>query len=149
MQLAIELAAFAERLGEVPVGALVVKDRCCISVGYNHSISSHDPTGHAEMMALRSAGRVSANYRLPDTTLYVTLEPCAMCAAAIVHARISRLVYGACDLKTGAAGSVFNLVSSDRLNHQVEVESSVLALTCSQQLSDFFKRRRAQKKQKR
>ena len=149
MEKAIELAHFAESLGEIPVGALMVKDQQCISIGYNHSITTHDPAGHAEMMVLRSAGHYLHNYRLPNTTLYVTLEPCAMCATAMVHARVARLVFGTPDLKTGAAGSVYNLLNAHQLNHQVEIVSGVLAGSCSHQLSDFFKRRRQFKKQKR
>lgn len=147
MTQALRLADYAESLGEVPVGAVLVKNHTCISVGYNHSISSHDPTGHAEIMALKLAGKTLENYRLPGSTLYVTLEPCAMCATAMVHARISRLVFGATDLKTGAAGSVFNLVDNHSLNHQVQSVAGVLAEECAQQLSHFFKRRRAEKKQ--
>ncbi|UQB41608.1 tRNA adenosine(34) deaminase TadA [Thiomicrospira microaerophila] len=146
MHYALALASYAERLGEVPVGALIVKGQKCLSVGYNQSINQHDPSGHAEMIALRSAGQATKNYRIPETTLYVTLEPCAMCATAMVHARVDRLVYGADDLKTGAAGSVFNLVNTEKLNHRIEVVPGVLSKDCSQQLSSFFKRRRLEKK---
>ncbi|WFE68131.1 tRNA adenosine(34) deaminase TadA [Thiomicrospira sp. R3] len=146
MHHALALAGYAEYLGEVPVGALIVKDQHCIAVGYNQSIKQHDPSAHAEIMALRAAGQAQQNYRIPNTTLYVTLEPCAMCAAAMVHARVKRLVYGADDPKAGAAGSVFNLVNSKKLNHTMLSLSGVLASHCAQQLSNFFKRRRFEKK---
>jgi tRNA(adenine34) deaminase len=146
MRLALRLADYAEGLGEVPVGALIVRQQVCIAVGYNRSIIDHDPTAHAEMMALKAAGIASRNYRLPLTTLYVTLEPCAMCANAMVHARVSRLVYGAADSKTGAAGSVFNLAHSACLNHQLDVVTGVLGDECSMALSSFFQKRRAEKK---
>ncbi|WP_394201121.1 tRNA adenosine(34) deaminase TadA [Shewanella waksmanii] len=146
MKVAQELAAEAERNGEVPVGAVLVKENKVIATGYNLSIANHDPCAHAEIACIKQAGQVLQNYRLLDTTLYVTLEPCAMCAGAMVHARISRLVFGAADAKTGAAGSVINLVNHNGLNHQLEVSSGVLAAECAEQLSSFFRRRRKEKK---
>ena len=138
----MQLAARAESIGEVPVGAVVVLNGELIAEGYNQSILKNDPTAHAEMVALRQAGEMLQNYRLIETTLYVTLEPCSMCAGAMVHARVKRLVYGAYDPKTGAAGSVFDLIRSSQLNHQLDVEGGVKQLACSQQISDFFKKRR-------
>ncbi|QIR16118.1 tRNA adenosine(34) deaminase TadA [Shewanella aestuarii] len=146
MRLAMQLAEQAELKGEVPVGAVLVKDDVLIASGFNLSILNNDPTAHAEMECIRQAGQVLTNYRMLDTTLYVTLEPCAMCAGAMVHGRIKRLVYGAGDLKTGAAGSVVDLVKHPAFNHQLEVTSGVLADECGAQLSAFFKRRRAEKK---
>jgi tRNA(adenine34) deaminase len=146
MEQAMCLASYAEHLGEVPVGALIIRNQHCISVGYNRSIIDHDPTAHAEILALKAAGLASQNYRLPSTTLYVTLEPCAMCVTAMVHARVSRLVYGAEDKKTGAAGSVFNLAQSIYLNHQIDIVSGVLGNQCSHVLSAFFRKRREEKK---
>lgn len=146
MRHAMQLAQKAEALGEVPVGAVLVKDDEIVAEGWNQPILAHDPCAHAEMMALRSGGQALQNYRLSDTTLYVTLEPCAMCAGAMVHGRVGRLVFGAQDAKTGAAGSVFNIVDHPQLNHQLQVEHGVLADECASQLSDFFKRRRAEKK---
>jgi tRNA(adenine34) deaminase len=147
MQKALALADYAQQQGEVPVGALVVLKQQCISVGYNQSIALHDPTAHAEMMALRQAGQVMQNYRLPAAELYVTLEPCAMCATALVHARIARLIYGASDPKSGAVGSQINLAQCAFLNHQFEVVQGVLGEQASLQLSAFFKQRRLVKKQ--
>ena len=146
MQHAIALAARAEALDEVPVGAVVVLDGKVIGEGWNQSINLHDATAHAEIMALRQAGQTVTNYRLIDATLYVTLEPCAMCAGAMVHSRVKRLVYGAADLKTGAAESVFNLVCHPQLNHQIEVCAGILACDTSVMLSQFFQRRRREKK---
>ncbi|MCG9720685.1 tRNA adenosine(34) deaminase TadA [Shewanella sp. Isolate7] len=146
MRQAMALAAEAESRGEVPVGALLVKDDRVIATGFNLSICRHDASAHAEMECIRAAGQAVENYRLLDTTLYVTLEPCAMCAGAMVHARIARLVYGAADLKTGAAGSVVDLVRSSAFNHQLTVTSGVLAEECGEQLSAFFRRRRQEKK---
>ncbi|MCL1141743.1 tRNA adenosine(34) deaminase TadA [Shewanella gaetbuli] len=146
MTLAMQLAHEAELKGEVPVGAVLVQDDVLIASGFNLSILNHDPTAHAEMECIRQAGQVLENYRMLDTTLYVTLEPCAMCAGAMVHSRIKRVVYGADDLKTGAAGSVINLLQHPTFNHQLEVTSGVLAVECASQLSAFFKRRRAEKK---
>lgn len=148
MQQALILARQAESLGEVPVGAVVVKNQRLIGYGFNQSITLNDPSAHAEIMALRMAGQVLTNYRLPDTTLYVTLEPCAMCATTMVHARVGRLVYGAADLKTGAAGSVLNLTDYAVFNHQLSCMSGVLQQDCSSLLSNFFKLRRAQHKAK-
>lgn len=146
MQHAIMLAGRAEAIDEVPVGAVVVLDDKVIGEGWNQAINLHDATAHAEIMALRAAGKTVENYRLIDATLYVTLEPCAMCAGAMVHSRVKRLVYGAVDLKTGAAGSVFNLVEHAQLNHQIEVRSGVFASETGALLSNFFKRRRKEKK---
>ncbi|VAW47407.1 tRNA-specific adenosine-34 deaminase [hydrothermal vent metagenome] len=142
MQYAYALADKAAQQGEVPVGAVLVLDNQLIAEGWNRSIQAHDPTAHAEIMALKRGGEKIKNYRLVDATLYVTLEPCPMCAGALVHARIKRLVYGASDFKTGAVGSVFNLVEDTKLNHQIKVESGVLEQVCSQQISAFFKARR-------
>ena len=146
MRHAMMLAEKAEALGEVPVGAVLVKDGKVIAEGWNQPILSHDPCAHAEMAALRAGGTALENYRLIDTTLYVTLEPCAMCAGAMVHGRVGRLVFGAADAKTGAAGSVFNIVDHPQLNHQLTVEQGILADECAHQLSRFFQRRRAEKK---
>ena len=142
MQRALQLAEQAQAEDEVPVGAVVVKDNHIIAEASNQPIQRHDPTAHAEIIALRKAGEVLGNYRLVDCTLYVTLEPCPMCANAMVHARINRLVFGADDPRTGAAGSVFNLVQSDKLNHQVEVTRGILAESCGLILSRFFQQRR-------
>ena len=142
MREALALARQAEAAGEVPVGAVLVKDGAIIASGWNQPISAHDPTAHAEVMVLRAAGRIAGNYRLTGTTLYVTLEPCAMCAGALVHARVGRLVYGAADPKTGAAGSVFDLMRTDQLNHRIEVTGGVLTEECGALLKDFFSRRR-------
>lgn len=146
IQYARQLAAKAEALGEVPVGAVVVKGDQVIGEGWNQSITQHDPAGHAEVMAIRAAAQHLHNYRTIDTRLYVTLEPCPMCAGLMVHARIATLVFGAYDLKTGSAGSVINLVQSPALNHQIEVIGGVEEQQCAEQLSNFFKRRRAEKK---
>lgn len=143
MQHAFELANRAAEQGEVPVGAVVVRDGEIIGEGWNSPISRHDPSAHAEIQALRDAGQRVGNYRLPEATLYVTLEPCVMCAGAIIHARIKRLVYGAYDPKSGAAGSVFDLLPSDgRFNHRVICEGGVLEEACAEQLRAFFKARR-------
>lgn len=147
MQHAWDLAARAEAAGEVPVGAVLVLDNQVIGEGWNLSISQHDPCAHAEIMAIRQAGQKLGNYRLLGATLYVTLEPCVMCAGAMIHSRIARVVYGARDLKTGAAGSVFDVLTDLRHNHKVTVIPDIDAERCSQQLSDFFKKRRAEKKQ--
>ncbi|WP_392340905.1 tRNA adenosine(34) deaminase TadA [Moritella marina] len=146
MQHAIMLAGKAEAIDEVPVGAVVILDGEIIGEGWNQAINLHDATAHAEIIALRAAGKTVENYRLIDATLYVTLEPCSMCAGAMVHSRVKRLVYGAVDLKTGAAGSVFNLVEHAQLNHQIEVRSGVFASETGALLSNFFKRRRKEKK---
>jgi len=146
MRYAISLAAKAEAIGEIPVGAVLVINDEIVGEGWNQSISQHDPSAHAEMIAVRAAGAKIGNYRLLDATLYVTLEPCAMCAGLLVHARVKRVVFGATDLKTGACGSVMDLARHPVLNHQLHVDGGVLAETCAQQLSDFFKRRRAEQK---
>lgn len=142
MQVAIELAKQAAINGEVPVGAIVVKDGEIIGRGSNAPINLSDPSAHAEIQALRDAAKALNNYRLIDCTLYVTLEPCVMCTGAIQHARIAKLVYGASDPKTGACGSVVNLMSENKLNHHTEVLGGVLADECGQLLSGFFKERR-------
>lgn len=143
MQTALELAADAGRAGEVPVGALVVApDGAIVGRGFNQPISRHDPTAHAEIMALRDAAERLGNYRLPGCTLYVTLEPCVMCAGAIMHARIARVVFGARDPKTGVAGSVIDLFAETRLNHHADVAGGVMADTCGGLLSAFFAARR-------
>jgi tRNA(adenine34) deaminase len=142
MRAALALAEEARRAGEVPVGAVVVADGVIVGRGFNAPISRHDPTGHAEIAALRDAAAALGNYRLPDCDLYVTLEPCAMCAGAIVHARIRRLVFGARDPKTGACGSVVDLFAERRLNHHTTVMSGVLADECGALLSAFFAERR-------
>jgi len=146
MTYALSLADKAEQENEIPVGAVLVKDDKVVAEGWNLSILNHDACAHAEIMAIREAGKVVENYRLIDCTLYVTLEPCPMCAGALVHARIKRLVYGAGDYKTGAAGSVFDLVRSDKLNHQIEVTEGIFAEQCADKISAFFKRRRKEKK---
>ena len=146
MRHAIALAAKAEQQGEVPVGAVVVKNGELVAEGWNQMISLNDPSAHAEMQAIRAAAVKLGNYRLPDCSLYVTLEPCSMCAGAMVHSRIARLVFGTVDAKTGAAGSVLNLVQHRQFNHQLEVVSGVLAQECAAQLSGFFQRRRAEQK---
>jgi tRNA(adenine34) deaminase len=146
MQLALALANEAANNGEVPVGAIVVKNGEIIGRGSNTPIGLHDPTAHAEIQAMRQAAAHTGNYRLVDCTLYVTLEPCAMCAGAMQHARIAKLVFGASDPKTGACGSVINLMGEPKLNHHCEVLSSVLAEECSAVLSVFFKQRRLHKK---
>jgi tRNA(adenine34) deaminase len=142
MRHALSLAKRAELLGEVPVGAVLVLENKLIGEGWNQPIQGKDPTAHAEILAIRHGALALNNYRLIDTTLYVTLEPCAMCAGAMVHARIGRLVFGAFDPKTGAAGSVFNLLQDKRLNHQISIEGGVLAEPCGELLRDFFRSRR-------
>ncbi|MCO4798262.1 MAG: tRNA adenosine(34) deaminase TadA [Colwelliaceae bacterium] len=148
MAVAIELAKKAESYDEIPVGAIVVSDGEIIGEGFNQSIMHNDPSAHAEMIAIRQAGKNIENYRLLDCTLYVTLEPCPMCAGLLVHSRIKRIVFGAVDLKTGSAGSVFNITNTEKLNHQITVTTGVLAEKCSALLSNFFKRRRKEKKAK-
>jgi len=143
MQRALELARHAhEQHDEVPVGAVVVLDGNIIGEGCNQTISTHDPSAHAEMVALRAAGLAMANYRLPAATLYVTLEPCVMCAGALVHARVARVVYAANDPKTGAAGSVFDTLVSPLHNHRIAVEGGLRALEAGDLLRDFFRQRR-------
>lgn len=146
MQQALSQAQNAYILGEVPVGAVVVKDGQVIATGFNQPIGDHDPTAHAEIMALREAASLLGNYRLPGCELYVTLEPCAMCAGAMLHARLSRVVYGAPDPKTGVAGSVLNLFGETRLNHQTDIHGGVLADQCATLLRRFFAERRALQK---
>jgi tRNA(adenine34) deaminase len=142
MQVALDLAREGGSAGEVPVGAVVVKEGQIVGRGFNAPISRHDPTAHAEILALRDAARTLGNYRLPDCDLYVTLEPCVMCAGAIMHARIARVVYGARDPKTGACGSVADLFAEPRLNFHAEVTGGVLAEECGALLSSFFAARR-------
>jgi tRNA(adenine34) deaminase len=143
MRQAIDQAHNAWALGEVPVGALVVRDGLVIATGFNQPIGTHDPTAHAEIMALRAAATMLGNYRLPGCELFVTLEPCAMCAGAMLHARLARVVYGAADPKTGACGSVVDLFASAQLNHQTQIAGGVLGEQCSAMLKDFFSERRA------
>ncbi|HYD60061.1 MAG TPA: tRNA adenosine(34) deaminase TadA [Noviherbaspirillum sp.] len=142
MQQAISQAHNAWALGEVPVGALVVKDGEIVATGFNQPIGTHDPTAHAEIMALRAAAEILGNYRLPGCELYVTLEPCAMCAGAMMHARLARVVFGASDPKTGACGSVVNLFEQEKLNHHTEVVGGVMAEECGALLREFFAERR-------
>ena len=142
MRLALDLASQANAIDEVPVGAVVVRDGEVIGRGFNAPISTRDPTAHAELQALRDAAQTLGNYRLNACDLYVTLEPCAMCAGAIQHARIARVVYGALDPKTGACGSVIDLFAEQRLNHHASVTAGVLADECAQILQNFFARRR-------
>jgi tRNA(Arg) A34 adenosine deaminase TadA len=143
MALALQQAAAAAEAGEVPVGAVLVSGGRVIAAGSNRPIATHDPTAHAEIVALRAGGAAQNSYRLGGTTLYVTLEPCVMCASAIVHARVERLVYGAFDLKAGAAGSSTNVFALPHLNHRVDVFPGVLEQECGELLSQFFKARRA------
>lgn len=143
MQLAIEQARNAWRLGEVPVGAVVVKEGVVIATGFNQPIAGHDPTAHAEIVALRATAMRLGNYRLPGCTLYVTLEPCAMCVGAMVHARLARVVFGAVDPKTGACGSVVDLFGIEKLNHHTVVTGGVMAEECGKLLKDFFAERRS------
>ena len=149
MQEALALAAQAATENEVPVGALVVRDGEIIGRGFNQPISRHDPTAHAEIMALRDAAKRVGNYRLPGCTLYVTVEPCAMCSGAIQHARIARVVYGTVEPKTGACGSVVNLFAEERLNHHAEVEGGLLAEESAALIASFFQRRRAEARDER
>lgn len=142
MQLALDQARQAWTLGEVPVGAVVVKDGEVIAVGYNQPIGRHDPTAHAEIVALRAAAEKIGNYRMPGCELYVTLEPCVMCSGAMMHARLARVVYAAQDPKTGAAGSVVNLFAQEQLNHHTEVLGGVMADEASAMLREFFAERR-------
>jgi tRNA(adenine34) deaminase len=142
MRHALLLAQRAEQEGEVPVGAVIVRNDELLAEGWNQPVVSHDPTAHAEVMALRAAGLAEQNYRLLDTTLYVTLEPCVMCAGAIIHARVSRVVFGATDPRVGAAGSAFSLLGNDQFNHLVQVEGGLMADECSEMLRAFFKARR-------
>jgi tRNA(adenine34) deaminase len=142
MALAIEQAKLAEKIGEVPVGAVLVQDNQLITSAHNQPISNNDPTAHAEIQLLRKAGKELNNYRLPDTTLYVTLEPCTMCLGAMIHARVSRIVFGAYDQKTGVCGSCQDLSTSECFNHTISIEGGVLANNCKQLLQQFFQNRR-------
>jgi len=146
MRHALTLAQRAWQEGEVPVGAVLVYDNQVIGEGWNRPIGHHDPTAHAEIMAIRQGGQILQNYRLLDTTLYVTLEPCVMCAGAMVHSRIGRLVFGARDAKTGASGSLLDVLGHPGMNHQVVVNEGMLASECSAMLSAFFRERRLEKK---
>jgi tRNA(adenine34) deaminase len=143
MRIALDQAHNAWLVGEVPVGAVIMREGKVIATGYNRPITEHDPTAHAEIVALRHAAALARNYRLPDCELYVTLEPCAMCAMALMHARFKRVVFGAFDPKTGAAGSVVDLFAQERLNHHTHIQGGVLAESCGQLLRDFFAERRA------
>lgn len=142
MRQALALAGRAEADGEVPVGALIVHGDRVIAEGWNQPIGSHDPTAHAEIVAMRAAGRALGNYRLLDTTLYVTMEPCPMCAGALMHARVKRLVYGAADLRAGAVGTVIDVPGSAAVNHALEVTGGVLEAECRAMLQQFFRARR-------
>ena len=142
MALAIEQAKLAEKMEEVPVGAVLVQDNQLIASAHNQPISNNDPTAHAEIQLLRAAGKQLNNYRFPDTTLYVTLEPCTMCLGAMIHARVSRIVFGAYDQKTGVCGSCQDLSTSKCFNHSIETEGGILADECKQLLQKFFKKRR-------
>src|SRR5690348_15028555 len=142
MRHALILAQRAEEAGEVPVGAVVVRDDTLVAEGWNQPISGSDPTAHAEIVALRQAAKVAGNYRLNGHTLYVTLEPCVMCAGAIIHARISRVVFGALDPKAGAVSSVYDVLAVNRLNHAVQCEGAILAQECGAVLRKFFEKRR-------
>jgi tRNA(adenine34) deaminase len=142
MARALELAREAERAGEVPVGAVIVKDGVIVGEGWNRPISTYDPTAHAEIIALRAAAQKLTTYRLLDTTLYVTLEPCPMCAGAMVHARVKRLVYAATDPRAGAAGTIFNIVQHPSLNHRIECEAGLMGEECGALLRGFFQGRR-------
>jgi len=142
MEAALDLARAAEQAGEVPVGAVLVSGGCVLATGRNRPVEACDPTAHAEIECLRAAGARTGNYRLPGSTLYVTLEPCPMCAGALVHARVARLVYGAADPRAGAAGSVFDLVRAPSLNHRMEVTAGVGADAAARLLQHFFRMRR-------
>ncbi len=147
MRLALDQAHNAWLLGEVPVGAVIVRDGRVIATGYNRPIGDADPTAHAEIIALRQAASLLGNYRLPGCTLYVTLEPCAMCAMALMHARVDRVVFGAFDPKTGAAGSVVDLFAEPRLNHHCTVHGGIEQAVCGALLQDFFRERRRQQRE--
>ncbi|MCB1735497.1 MAG: tRNA adenosine(34) deaminase TadA [Gammaproteobacteria bacterium] len=143
MRAALAQAERAQALGEVPIGAVLVRDGQVVAEGWNHPIESHDPTAHAEIVALRAAGQVLQNYRLPGTTMYVTLEPCPMCIGAMIHARVSRIVFGAHDPKTGAAGGALDLLGDPTHNHRIEVIGGVLGEECGNRLREFFRQKRA------
>ncbi len=143
MRAALRLASQAEQLGEVPVGAVVVRGAQIVGQGHNRNLLDHDPTAHAEVVAMRDAAKKLGNHRLSDCELFVTIEPCAMCSGALIHARIARLVYGAKDPKTGAAGSILNVINHEGSNHQMEVVSGILQEESSQMLQSFFRRKRA------
>lgn len=149
MRIALDQAHNAWLVGEVPVGAVIMRAGQVIATGYNRPITEHDPTAHAEIVALRHAAQLLSNYRLPECELFVTLEPCAMCAMALMHARFKRVVFGAADPKTGAAGSVLDLFAKEQLNHHTAVQGGVLADECSTVLRDFFAERREQYRQRR
>ena len=142
MEQALEQARVAAAAGEVPVGALVIKDGQVLGRGHNRNLQEHDPTAHAEIIALRQAAAQSGNHRLAGCTMFSTIEPCSMCAGALVHARIARLVYGASDPKAGAAGSVLSVLNHPRLNHRIDITAGVLAERCSEILTSFFQARR-------
>jgi len=148
MRHALKLAETAEQIGEVPIGAILVHDNEIIGEGFNTSIRDNDPTAHAEINAIRAAAAKQKNYRLPDTTLYVTLEPCSMCAGALIHSRVERLIYAASDTKAGACGSVFDVISTNQRNHRVHYEKGLMREEAGSMLSNFFKKRRTDKKQK-
>ena len=145
MQYALQLAKKSEERDEVPVGAIIVYKNKIIGEGWNQPISSNNPTAHAEIMALQDAGEKIGNYRLLDSTMYVTLEPCVMCAGAMVHARIAKLVYAVDDQKTGACGSVFNMIQAEELNHNTEIKKGVLEKECQALIKNFFKEKRLKK----
>lgn len=146
MQRALEQAQLAAAAGEVPVGAVLVKDDEIVAAGFNHPIGGCDPTAHAEIATLRTAAKTLSNYRLPDTTLYVTIEPCAMCAGALVHARVKRLVFGASEPRAGAVVSTLQLLNGEQLNHRVDVQGGVLAEQCAALMQKFFRERRSSEK---
>jgi len=146
MRYALTLAAKAEAVGEVPVGAVIVKDDEIVAEGWNQPITGNDPTAHAEVVAIRAAAQALQNYRLVGCTLYVTIEPCTMCAGSLIHSRVGRVVYGALEPKAGAVESKLQLLDSQHFNHRLSVQGGVLAEECSAVISDFFKKRRAQKK---
>jgi len=149
MRLALDEAADAERLGEVPIGAIVVLGEKVIGRGHNRVITERDPTAHAEIVALRDAARFVNNYRLTGATLYVTIEPCPMCAGALVNARIARLVYGAADPRAGAVATLFQICTDPRLTHRVQVDAGVLEAECREMIQSFFQRKRAEVKRER
>ncbi len=149
MRLALDQAHNAWLVGEVPVGAVILREGKVVATGYNRPVTTHDPTAHAEIVALRHAATLLENYRLPDCELFVTLEPCAMCAMALLHARFKRVVFGAPDPKTGAAGSVLDLFAQAQLNHQTALLGGVLAEPCGELLRGFFAERRAQQRAER